>query len=196
MSALAPPDYDDLPYTPNTRSEVEAAFASNTLTQTASAGQAPPYKFQDPSSPVTGRPSLQSRSSNNYIDATTTAATKSTASPPATLAPRPKGIPMPVSPSAEDLAAQNAAAEAAFLAEQAAAKRSSVDMKSDSIARVLSPESGNEVKAGSPRMLKVHGRQQSWNKEDMKRMMQEPLMKEDGGPIQGYSGKGGGVTGF
>lgn len=194
MASLGPPvtDDGDFPITPGTRSAAEAAFTSNMLTQTASAGQAPPSD-DDPPFPVTGRPPMQTRTSANYMNAVTDAATRNTPSSPTNLAPRPKSIPMPVSPSAEDLAAQNAAAEAAFLNEQAAAKRSSVDMRSDSIAGVLgSPNGPNE---NVPNMLGARGRQQSWNKEDMKRMMQEPLMREDG-PTHGYSGKGGGVSGI
>lgn len=199
MADLAPAAPDSLPVTPGTRSEAEAAFLSNVLTQTASAGQVPSEDYQAVKSSVTGRPAVPSRSSYNYADATTSAAldkmnsnqsnnTSSTETPAVQLAPRPKAIKMPTSPSDEDLAAQNAVAETAWMNEQAAAKRASTDMRSDSIVGVM--------EEGRPKVLASHGRQQSWSEQDMKRQMHEPLTKGKGeGAVYGYSGQGGGFTG-
>lgn len=199
MADLAPSAPDSLPVTPGTRSEAEAAFLSNILTQTASAGAAPSVDGEAVKSSITGRPPFPTRSSYNYADATVTSALDivnsnesnrmpSDNAPAAQLAPRPKAIKMPTSPSDADLAAQNAAAEQAWLNEQAAAKRTSVDMRSDSIVGILE---GNET-----RRPPAHVRQQSWNQEDMKRSRQEPLMKGGGeGAVYGYTGQEGGVTG-
>lgn len=189
MSDLAPPSnpYDSLPVTPRTRSAAEDAFLNNSLTQTASAGQAPVADSPQKNSSITGRPPFPTRSSNNYAEATTTAPLTTTTSEPPTIAPRPKAIKMPTSPSDDDLAAQNAAAEKAWLNEQAAAKRTSVDMRSDNMAAMIAAEKNKSDDA--PKRLGQHGRQQSWSAQDMKRQMQEPLMKGGGqGVSHGYSG--------
>lgn len=208
---IPPSSIDDLPLTPGTRSAAEAALTHNTLTQTASAGRSDsisgPSSPANAASPVTGRPPFPTRSSNNYIDAIT-AISSASVNPVAipaggrarakSLGKAPGGLPLPLpshgSLDADDeLMAQNEAAEQELLEQQAAAKRTSVDMRSTGLKSPTEVQE-REGEEAVPRMLGQHGRQMSWEQRDMRRLMQEPLMKE-GVAKGGYSGEGGAVTG-
>ncbi|KAK3079050.1 hypothetical protein LTS18_005872 [Coniosporium uncinatum] len=187
-----------LPITPNTRSEAEAALSHNSLLQTSAAAEAPsssspsqatPASSSPSSHPALGsssfdpslgsRPLLQTRSSTNYI-AAVSASVQKDASASAHNDMLKEQI-LPPRPKAADAGALAAG-------------------EGDGAGGV-----NERGYVGAENVRGSLGRQQSFAKEDLKRLMQERLLAqreedEKGGAaaerLQGYSGQGGGAAGY
>jgi len=172
-----------LPITPNTRSEAEAALTYNSLIQTSAAAEAPSTFSAAPASPP--HPSLGSSFDPS----------------------------LGARPMLQTRSSTNYIAAVASSAQKAASAITSSDNSSDMLKEQIltsRPKAADAGASGGPLVgmagnVRVGlGRQQSFAKEDLKRLMQERLLaqsEEDkrnvaAEGLQGYSGVGGGAAGY